>query len=53
MLGFPGLAEPGYLGSGGAFSHLAVPDVGWMFLMLARLLREAGRAVTLTVELRE
>lgn len=35
-----------------AFSHLVVPGIGWMFLMLTGLFGEAGRALGLTMELR-
>jgi hypothetical protein len=36
-----------------AFIYFVVPCVGWMFLMLAGLLGEAGRALGLTMELRK
>jgi hypothetical protein len=36
-----------------SFSHLVVPGVGWMFLMMTKHVREAVRALSLTIKLRE
>jgi hypothetical protein len=36
-----------------SFSHLVISGVGWMFLMLAGILREAERAMGLMMEVRD
>jgi hypothetical protein len=36
-----------------AFNHLVVPGFGWIFLMLAGLLEESDRAMSLPMEFRE